>query len=89
MGQDWLQGMVHPDRLNDTRLCNAILDMIEGFSVERFEAQWPGPIERPDATPVLSNLTYPVRFEPLRQFEPSGATSRHGRLSTRQPTTAD
>jgi len=67
MGQDWLQGMVHPDRLNDTRLCNAILDMIEGFSVERFEAQLTALIERPDATPVLSNLTCPTLFASGRQ----------------------
>ncbi|WP_287439799.1 alpha/beta hydrolase [Reinekea sp.] len=67
MGLDWLQGMVHPERLDDTRLCNAILDMIEGFSVERFEAQLTALITRPDATPVLAALACPTLFASGRQ----------------------
>lgn len=62
MGNDWLQGMVHPDRLNDRALCEPILDMIESKTPELFEGQIQGLIHRPDATEVLKAIDCPTTF---------------------------
>src|SRR5207253_2618505 len=52
--------MVHPDRLSDTRLMNAIVDMIARKTPEIFAAQIKALIERPDATPLLSKIKCPA-----------------------------
>ncbi len=62
MGADWLQGMVHPDRLNDATLCNAILDMIASKTPEIFERQINALINRPDGTDVLDQIQCPTSF---------------------------
>lgn len=62
MGWEWMKGMVHPERLNDTALCEAILDMIARKTPEQFAGQQEALIGRPDATPVLKGLTCPVQF---------------------------
>jgi len=60
MGAEWVQPMVHPDRLSDTKLINAILDMIERKTAEIFAAQIKALLERPDATSLLQNLGCPA-----------------------------
>jgi pimeloyl-ACP methyl ester carboxylesterase len=60
MGVEWVQPMVHPDRLSDTKLINAILDMIERKTPEIFAAQIKALLERPDATSLLRNLECPA-----------------------------
>jgi pimeloyl-ACP methyl ester carboxylesterase len=60
MGLEWVQPMVHPDRLPDTNLINAILDMIERKTPEIFAAQIKALLERPDATPLLQQLECPA-----------------------------
>jgi len=60
MGRQWLQGMVHPDRLNDETLVNAILDMIERKTPEIFAAQIKALLDRPDAVPVLKSIRCPT-----------------------------
>lgn len=60
MGAEWAQGMVHPNRLSDAALMNAILDMIERKSPDIFAAQIKALLERPDARPVLSEIGCPA-----------------------------
>jgi pimeloyl-ACP methyl ester carboxylesterase len=60
MGHEWLQGMVHPDRLADGDLVNVILDMIEQKTPDLYEAHIRALLARPDATPVLSSIHCPT-----------------------------
>ncbi|MEO7774333.1 MAG: alpha/beta hydrolase [Steroidobacteraceae bacterium] len=60
MGRDWSRGMVHPDRLRDAKLMDAILDLIERSSPEQFEAQIKALMNRPDATPLLAKIHVPT-----------------------------
>jgi len=62
MGADWLRGMVHPDRLNDTELCGRILDMIASKTPEIFERQILALIHRPDGGEVLKRIQCPTTF---------------------------
>jgi pimeloyl-ACP methyl ester carboxylesterase len=52
--------MVHPDRLDDTILIDAILAMIERHTPDRFEAQIEALLARPDAEPVLRSIDCPT-----------------------------
>jgi pimeloyl-ACP methyl ester carboxylesterase len=60
MGRTWVQRMVHPDRLDDTILIDAILAMIERHTPDRFEAQIEALLARPDAEPVLRSIDCPT-----------------------------
>lgn len=62
MGSEWLQGMVHPDRLNDEALCGAILDMIASKTPVLFERQINALIHRPDGVDVLDRIQCPTAF---------------------------
>jgi pimeloyl-ACP methyl ester carboxylesterase len=57
MARSWVQGMVHPDRLQEPELIDAILDMFERRSVAQFEAQIRALLQRPDAGTVLPAMT--------------------------------
>jgi pimeloyl-ACP methyl ester carboxylesterase len=59
MAAQWVQGMVHPDRL-DTGLIEQILDMFERKSADDFELQIRALLGRPDAAPVLQSLSMPT-----------------------------
>jgi pimeloyl-ACP methyl ester carboxylesterase len=59
MCAQWVRGMVHPDRLGDAALVDAILAMFERKSAERFARQQKALLSRPDATPVLRSLRVP------------------------------
>jgi pimeloyl-ACP methyl ester carboxylesterase len=52
--------MVHPDRLSDAQLMNAILDMIARRTPEIFAAQIQALLERPDVTAVLPQIQCPA-----------------------------
>ena len=52
MAQVWVQGMVHPDRLQDAPLIDAIVDMFARKSADTFERQICALLQRPDATDV-------------------------------------
>jgi pimeloyl-ACP methyl ester carboxylesterase len=56
MGREWMQAMVHPDRLHDGALVEAILAMIERQSPDTFAAQIDALLARPDVTDVLRAL---------------------------------
>jgi pimeloyl-ACP methyl ester carboxylesterase len=60
MAQQWVQGMVHPARLGDAVLIEAIVAMFERRTAEVFECQIRALLGRPDATPVLAGLALPV-----------------------------
>ena len=60
MGQVWVQGMVHPGRLQDTPLVDAILNMFARKSADTFAAQIRALLARPDASPVLQSLRIPT-----------------------------
>ena len=60
MGTEWIQRMVHPERLSDEQLMNAILDMIARKTPEIFAAQIKALLERPDATDVLGQIQCPA-----------------------------
>ncbi len=60
MGAQWVQGMVHPERLKDAPLLDAILDMFARKDAEIFAAQIRALLARPDASPVLQSLRVPT-----------------------------
>jgi len=60
MGRNWIQRMVHPRRLDDDALLDAILDMIDRQTPERFEAQIEALLSRPDAASVLRHIGCPT-----------------------------
>lgn len=60
MGETWLQGMVHSDRLEDEALIESILAMIERKTPAIFAAQIQALLERPEATSLLSSIQCPT-----------------------------
>src|SRR5580704_13043212 len=60
MAASWVRDMVHPARLQDRELIEAILDMFERRDAEHFGAQIKALIERPDATAVLTQVRCPT-----------------------------
>jgi pimeloyl-ACP methyl ester carboxylesterase len=60
MAQTWAQGMVHPDRLHDEPLMEAILQMFERKSADTFAKQLHALIHRPDGSDVLSRMAIPT-----------------------------
>ena len=60
MGKEWVKDMVHPDRLNDAPLIEAILTMFERKTVDRFARQQNALLSRPDASPILKALRVPT-----------------------------
>jgi len=60
MGREWLERMVHPARLADRVLIEAILAMIERCPPQVFAAQIRALLNRPDATAVLTAIRCPT-----------------------------
>lgn len=60
MGQKWLRGMIHPERLSDTALVESILAMIERKTPEVFAAQQRALLARPEAGPLLPAIRCPT-----------------------------
>jgi pimeloyl-ACP methyl ester carboxylesterase len=56
MAREWARGMVHPARLSDAPLMNAIHSMIARATVTQFAAQISALLGRPDRTGLLSEL---------------------------------
>ena len=89
MASAWVQGMVHPDRLSDADLIDAIVAMFERKSAATFEAQIQALLARPDARPVLQSLKAPTLigcgdqdlWAPLAQHQAMQALAPHARLS--------
>jgi pimeloyl-ACP methyl ester carboxylesterase len=60
MAEFWMKGIIHPDRMSDTALTDAILTMMARKSPEIFAAQIKALLERPDATSVLPGIGCPT-----------------------------
>lgn len=60
MCQQWVKGMVHPQRIDDAALVGPIIEMFARKSADRFERQQHALLNRPDATEVLRGLTVPT-----------------------------
>ena len=60
MAQEWVQGMVHPDRKSDGPLISAILDMFTRKTARIFECQIRALLDRPDAGPLLGQIRVPT-----------------------------
>jgi pimeloyl-ACP methyl ester carboxylesterase len=88
MGTEWVQRMVHPERLSDTALMKAILDMIARKTPEIFEAQITALLNRPDARDVLPQIHCPSlilcgredAWSVLSRHEEMAAMIPHSRL---------
>lgn len=90
MGEDWVQGMVHPDRLSDAALLAEIVEMIGSKTVATFERQIHALIHRPDGTEVLQAIRCPTTFicgshdswSPVSQHQEMAELVRHSRVVT-------
>jgi pimeloyl-ACP methyl ester carboxylesterase len=88
MGRRWVQRMVHPDRLEDAPLIDAILDMIERRNTVDFAAQIQALLARPDAGDVLAAIDIPAMvlcgredgWSPLPRHEEMAAGIRNAKL---------
>ncbi|MET0292571.1 MAG: alpha/beta hydrolase [Steroidobacteraceae bacterium] len=60
MGTEWAKGMVHPQRLVDAPLMDAILGMIERATPDVFAAQINALLNRPDRTSLLAGIRVPT-----------------------------
>lgn len=60
MAKEWASGMVHPSRLTDAPLMDAIHSMIAQASVAKFDAQIRALLTRPDRTALLAELHLPT-----------------------------
>ena len=60
MARAWVQPMVHPERLADAALIEAILDMFARRTPQQFAGQIEALLARPDATDVLRAVTCPA-----------------------------
>lgn len=89
MAHAWLQPMVHPDRLADSSLIEAILDMFERRSADEFAGQIEALLRRPDATTLLPAIVCPTlvlcgredAWSTRAQHEEMAALIRGARLS--------
>jgi len=60
MAKEWARGMVHPSRLTDAPLMDAIHSMIVRIGIEKFEAQINALLTRPDRTELIISLRLPT-----------------------------
>jgi len=84
MAASWVQSMVHPDRLHDRALIDAILDMFERGSVRQLDAQIRALIGRPDASDVLPGITCPTLLVCGEQDQVS-SPAQHREMAQRIP----
>ena len=89
MGREWLRPMVHPARLDDRPLVEAILAMVGRSTPERFAGQVRALIDRPDLTDLLRAVRVPTlvacgredAWSPVAQHEAIAALVPRGRLA--------
>lgn len=63
MAQAWVQGMVHPNRLGDAALVEAVLAMFAHKTADVFACQIQALLDRPDASGVLRSLRVPTLLQ--------------------------
>ncbi|HVS76410.1 MAG TPA: alpha/beta hydrolase [Steroidobacteraceae bacterium] len=89
MGREWVQGMVHPERLHDAALIESILAMIERKTPDIFAAQIRALLNRPSAEAVLRSIRCPTLvvcgrqdgWSPLTRHEEMTGMIRGARLA--------
>ena len=89
MAREWVQGMVHPDRLADADLIERILTMFDRKDAAVFAHQLHALIHRPDASDVLSAIRVPTLilcgrqdfWSPPSQHEAMHQLAPHARLA--------
>ena len=89
MAREWVQGMVHPDRLTDAELIERIFTMFERKDATIFAHQLHALIHRPDASDVLSSMRVPTLilcgrqdfWSPPSQHEAMHQLARHATLA--------
>ena len=90
MGLEWVQGMVHPLRLHDGALIDAILAMIERKTAAIFAAQIRALLDRPSAESLLPQIRVPTlilcgredAWSPLARHHDMAAAIGGARLAT-------
>lgn len=60
MATAWVQGMLHPGRLHEAQLVEAIVAMFERRTADDFERQIRALLQRPDASDVLRAIRVPA-----------------------------
>ena len=88
MGREWMRAMVHPARLSDAALCEAILAMVERQTPDRYAAQIDALLGRPDVSALLRTIRVPTlvacgrddAWSPLPQHEEIAALAPASRL---------
>jgi len=60
IAQELIPYLIHPDRLNDTELCERILDMASEVGAEGFQRQQRALIARPDSREALPGIACPT-----------------------------
>lgn len=89
MARAWVQPMVHPERLADEALIEAIVAMFSRRTPRQFEGQIEALLARPDATGVLRGIACPALvlcgredgWAPPAQHEEMAALLPGGRLT--------
>ena len=89
MALEWVQGMVHPQRLNDRELIERILTMFDRKDAKVFARQLQALIHRPDASDVLPAIRVPTlilcgrqdTWSPPSQHEAMGKLVPHAQLA--------
>lgn len=84
MGEEWLKGMLHPERLSNAKLWETIIAMIMRKNEAIFAAQIKALLERPDANPILPQINCPTLVLAGREdsWSPVG---EHERLARAMP----
>ncbi|MEO6651973.1 MAG: alpha/beta hydrolase [Ilumatobacteraceae bacterium] len=60
VAEQWIPGMIHPDRHDDRRLIDAIAEMVTSYRVDQYVGQVRALLDRRDAQPILSTITCPT-----------------------------
>ena len=89
MGREWMRAMVHPARLADAALVDAILDMVGRQTPDRYAGQIDALLARPDVTALLRSIDVPTliacgrqdAWSPLAQHEEIAALVPRCRLA--------
>ena len=84
MGREWVQGMVHPERLEDEAFIESILAMIERKTPGVFSAQIRALLNRPSADAVLRAIRCPTLIACGRQDSWS-PLARHEEMAAAVP----
>jgi pimeloyl-ACP methyl ester carboxylesterase len=87
MAEQWVPGIVHPDRVSDDALVADILDMMGSCPIGRYRAQVKALLDRPDASSLLPTIQCPTLilvgeqdlWSPVAQHREMADHIRHSR----------